>query len=329
MSLHQWTLVLSSFEVLLAVVTLVLLIRAKTVGQYWPLLGLVMSGIVPYFVLLWIRTYRLLSPLVAYRTYFSVFWSFYAEAAICSGVMTFTVFREALRPLKGLQALGTIMYRWAAAVSFAIAFGAALLPSSGMDQLIAVTVSQFLRTSGIIVLSLILFVGLAIKPLGLSLRSRVFGIGIGISVIAFSNILQAGYFSRPTGMYSSLGIVETIFQCTAELIWILYLSFPQPQRNFVLLPTTSPFHAWNQVSERLGHEPGYVAIGGIPPEAFAPAELDIFQRGSRSTSGNEDPSRSRQLQPSRKSLPEEDQEQQMKKTAQATDRLMEAFRSES
>ena len=47
-----------------------------------------------------------------------------------------------------------------------------------------------------------------------------------------------------------------------------------------MLPTTSPFLRWNQISEILGDEPGFVAIAGIPPEVFAPAELEIMARAS-------------------------------------------------
>jgi hypothetical protein len=30
----------------------------------------------------------------------------------------------------------------------------------------------------------------------------------------------------------------------------------------------------------LGDDPGYVAVGGIPPELFAPAELEVMRRAS-------------------------------------------------
>jgi hypothetical protein len=30
----------------------------------------------------------------------------------------------------------------------------------------------------------------------------------------------------------------------------------------------------------LGDDPGFVAVGGIPPELFAPAELEVMRRAS-------------------------------------------------
>jgi len=57
-------------------------------------------------------------------------------------------------------------------------------------------------------------------------------------------------------------------------------AFPEPKRRIIVLPTTSPFLRWNQISLALGDDPGYVAVGGIPPELFAPAEIEVMRRAS-------------------------------------------------
>jgi hypothetical protein len=64
------------------------------------------------------------------------------------------------------------------------------------------------------------------------------------------------------------------------LTWSAYFAFPEPKRRIITLPTTSPFLRWNQISMALGDDPGHVAIGGIPPELFAPAELEVMRRAS-------------------------------------------------
>jgi hypothetical protein len=64
------------------------------------------------------------------------------------------------------------------------------------------------------------------------------------------------------------------------LTWSAYFAFPEPKRRIIVLPTTSPFLRWNQISMALGDEPGYVAVGGIPPDLFAPAELEVMRRAS-------------------------------------------------
>jgi hypothetical protein len=48
----------------------------------------------------------------------------------------------------------------------------------------------------------------------------------------------------------------------------------------IVLPTTSPFLRWNQISMALGDAPGFVALGPITPDMFAPAELEVMRRAS-------------------------------------------------
>ena len=45
----------------------------------------------------------------------------------------------------------------------------------------------------------------------------------------------------------------------------------------ITLPTTSPFFFWNRIAEALGDAPGEVAVAGITPDMFAPAELLAFR----------------------------------------------------
>ena len=63
-------------------------------------------------------------------------------------------------------------------------------------------------------------------------------------------------------------------------IWTAYLATPEPRRRMIILPTTSPFLRWNQISLALGDEPGYVALGEITPDMFAPAEVEVMRRAA-------------------------------------------------
>ena len=68
--------------------------------------------------------------------------------------------------------------------------------------------------------------------------------------------------------------------CISVMVWITYFLVPEPKRRMIVLPTTSPFLRWNQISLALGDEPGFVAVGGVHPEIFAPAEVEIMRRAS-------------------------------------------------
>jgi hypothetical protein len=217
---------------------------------------------------------------LAYQMYFYVYWISYAVEAILSLLVIYSIFKLAMEPLKGLQTLGMLVFRWVAAISIAVALGVAFTPHlSGLKFMVAM-VTQLQQTSSILTLCLLLFVCFAIRPMGLSFRSRIFGISFGLGFMATTDLVRSAWLSHSSQMYSTVNIISGLVACVTFLVWSGYFAFPEPKRRLIVLPTTSPFLRWNQISLALGDEPGYVAVGGIPPELFAPAELEVMRRAS-------------------------------------------------
>lgn len=274
---------LSAIEIALSVVALVFLVRARELKTYWPMLIVSNWQTVPFFAWEWLHAHGRehgISAKTAYNIYFYSFWTCFALQALFAVLMTYFVLREAMRPLKGLQQLGNIVYLWVLAISIFLAFDASHTTYVHGGYIMVGLVSELQRISGTITISMIIFVCLAIRPMGLSIRSRVFGISFGLALTSLMNTLQAPYLFQNRYLYRPYAIVQILTNCVAELIWIWYFSRPEPKRKFVLLATTSPFHAWNRIAEQFGAEPGYVAIGGVPPDAFAAAEIEVFHRAS-------------------------------------------------
>jgi hypothetical protein len=98
--------------------------------------------------------------------------------------------------------------------------------------------------------------------------------------MAVTDLARAAWLSHSSTVYSSVNIISGIAMCLTLLTWSAYFAFPEPKPRIIVLPTTSPFLRWNQISMALGDEPGFVAVGGINPEIFAPAELEIMKRAS-------------------------------------------------
>jgi hypothetical protein len=218
---------------------------------------------------------------LAYMCYFYVYWTSYALEAILSLLIIYSVFKLAMAPLQGLQALGMLIFRWVAAISVAVAVGVALTPHLTGIKFLVTMVTQLQQTSSILTLCLLLFVCFAIRPMGLSFRSRIFGISLGLGVLATISLIDSAWISHSPNMYASaLSLMNAVAVVAALLTWSAYFAFPEPKRRIIVLPTTSPFLRWNQISMALGDDPGYVAIGGIPPELFAPAELEVMRRAS-------------------------------------------------
>ena len=217
---------------------------------------------------------------LAYQTYFYVYWISYALEAILSLLVIYSIFKLAMEPLKGLQTLGMLVFRWVAAISIAVALGVALTPHlSGLKFMVSM-VTQLQQTSSILTLCLLLFVCFAIRPMGLSFRSRIFGVSFGLGLMATVSLVDSAWLSHNSNVYSTINIINGVVMCVTLCTWSAYFAFPEPKRRLIVLPTTSPFLRWNQISMALGDDPGYVAVGGIPPELFAPAELEVMRRAS-------------------------------------------------
>lgn len=273
---------LSYLEPILCAMLIVFLVRSKAARNYIYLIALLTVRLVCSVVCLPLLYFcgRGIERHLDYQIYFYVYWTSYALESILSLLVIYSIFKLAMAPLKGLQTLGMLVFRWVAAISVAVAIGVAVTPHlSGIKFMLAM-VTQLQQTSSILTLCLLLFVGFAIRPMGLSFRSRIFGVSIGMGFMATINLVDAAWLSHFSQMYSTVNLINGVADCVALLAWSAYFAFPEPKRRMIVLPTTSPFLRWNQISMALGDDPGYVAIGGIPPDVFAPAELEVMRRAS-------------------------------------------------
>ena len=276
------TQILCLLEILSCAAALTGLTRSKQIRQFSSLCAFLTVRLLSDAVLLALLegSNRFIERGVAFRLYFYTYWSTYAlEAVICLFVVV-GVFRLAMAPLPGLRKLGMLVFHWAAAISLALALLIGASPQqSGMERTLAF-ITQLQQVSSVLTLCLLLFVCFAIRPMGLSFRSRIFGISIGLGTMSATSLSRSAWMAHSPHLDSIINVSEGIVGCVILLMWSAYFLLPEPRRRIIVLPTTSPFLRWNQISEVLGDEPGFVAIAGIPPELFAPAELEIMARAS-------------------------------------------------
>jgi hypothetical protein len=272
---------LSYLEVGLCLVALVLLVARKQWSDYsW--LGIFLAVRAGSDILLTV-IHKFLRPLVgrstAYNYYACTYWTTAALESVVMLMIVYAVFRLAMAPLKGLQTLGMLVFKWAAGISVAVALGNAFTPNS-TDSFVITAISQLQRTQSILTLCLLLFVCFAIRPMGLSYGSRIFGVGLGLGIMSTNDLVQSAWLAFHADMTTAYSVINGIVICAILAMWTIYFALPEPRRRMIVLPTTSPFLRWNQISQALGDEPGFVAVGGIPPEVFAPAELEVMRRAS-------------------------------------------------
>jgi hypothetical protein len=258
------------------------LVRAKAVRQFAYLFALLCVRLACSFICIPLNTFsgQGIERHLAYQLYFYVYWASFAREAILSLLVVYGIFKMAMAPLKGLQTLGMLVFRWVAAISVAVAIGVAVTPHESGIRFVTAMITQLQQTSSILTLCLLLFVCFAIRPMGLSFRSRIFGVSFGLGFLATINLVNSAWISHNGSMYSVFSLVNGLAVGLTLLTWSAYFALPEPKRRIIVLPTTSPFLRWNQISMALGDDPGFVAVGGIPPELFAPAELEVMRRAS-------------------------------------------------
>lgn len=273
---------LTYLEPILCAVVLAMLLRSKAASKFQYLVALLAVKIASSAICLPLLLFgtRLLGRGTAYHAYFYTYWTSYAMESILSLLVIYSIFKLAMAPLKGLQTLGMLVFRWVAAISIAVAIGVALSPHLSGIKFMVTMVTQLQQTSSILTLCLLLFVCFAIRPMGLSYRSRIFGVSFGLGVLATTDLVRAAWLAHNSNIAATVNVVNGLVICLTLCVWSAYFAFPEPKRRLIVLPTTSPFLRWNQISMALGDEPGYVAVGGIAPELFAPAELEVMRRAS-------------------------------------------------
>lgn len=224
-----------------------------------------------------------ISKVVAYEIYLVSHWALMFIEYGLMVMIIYSVFRQAMKPLEGLHRAGKIVFRWVGGVALALSIGIALGPHATGSIYVATLAGQAQQGISVLILCLLLFVCFSTRYLGLTYRSHIFGISLGLGVYATVSLVESAWISNSIGqtVYSPVFAFAALGACAGMLVWGTYFAMPEPERKMILLPTTSPFFLWNRISEALGDEPGFVAIAGFKPEMLAPAELAAFTAGSR------------------------------------------------
>ena len=226
-----------------------------------------------------------ISKPLCYAIYEYSFWIYFFTEFALILLVIYSVFRQAMKPLEGLHRAGRLIFRWVLGVSLILSVGIAVGPhmgTQGPSHALAL-ISQMQQGLSVLMLCLLLFVCFATRYLGLTYRSHIFGVSLGLGIYAVTELMESAWIATRgvESLYSPVYLFSALGACAVLLTWGTYFAMPVPERKMILLPTTSPFFLWNRISEALGDEPGFVAIAGFKPDMLAPAELTAFTAGSR------------------------------------------------
>ena len=202
----------------------------------------------------------------AYAWYFYTYWLSYIAGAVIVFMVIQEMFQSSMDPFPGLKWLGTVSFRWVACISFVAASAAMLTPGGKGNRILLAIVAQAMRCESIFILSLLLFLLLAAGKLGLSYRSRVFGISFGFGIMAASDLVVSAAFMHlgHSIMSSTISVMTTGASLATLAVWSAYFLQPEPVRRVAVLNPASPLARWNEVA---------LALGQSAPRASVPVSM--------------------------------------------------------
>lgn len=268
-----------SLEILLLAATLACIYRAQKKRIYpafWQLLTFWVAADCLMLFEGFARFLHLVSGPHAYEIYFFTYWPVFAITAILMLRVMHEMFRHAVRSIPGVQKLGRPIFFWAVIVSVVLAFTAAITPhASGMGLLIGCA-QVLMRSESVMALCMLAFLAFASHALGVSFRSRIFGVIFGFGVMAASELAASAFFANQPNLASTVNLLQEVACLVAIALWASYFLQPEPVRKLVVMPATSPLMRWNDIAQTLGNSAGQVAVS-YPP-TFMKDVVDLVDR---------------------------------------------------
>jgi hypothetical protein len=280
-------------EVVVALSCLVLIISKNLLRDFLSVAGFLSVVVVEQIVSIAIMFFRPLTGLDKHRAYNVLAytrWSCLVIEYVLVLVVIYGVFSTAMKPMPGLHRAGKLIFRWVAGVSLIISLGLAVGPrTSGFVNYLSVFAERVQQSTSVLMLCLLLFVCFATRPLGLTYRSRIFGVSLGLGIFSTFSLVTAAWLSTSAAntVYAPVYVIGALGFLSGLIVWAVYFAMPEPERALILLPTTSPFFFWNKISEALGDSPGFVAVAGFKPDMLAPGELRVLKESSRAARARE------------------------------------------
>ena len=248
MSLPVLVTFLGYFEIVLCLAAFGFIVLRKQWRDYWAIGSfLAVRAVTSTFLTFLVHSFGHFDKVTAYSLYFYVYWLSFAVEAVLGLFVLYGVFRLATTPLRGLQWLGMMVFGFLAAISVLLAFGSAFAPGVAGPRYIMGTVAQLQQVQSILTLGLMLFIFLAIRPMGLSYRSKVFGVSLGLAIMAILNLVQSAWSSHNIRMRPVFNVVNGVVVCATLAIWAGYFAMREPERREVMLPAGSVFVRLNRM----------------------------------------------------------------------------------
>lgn len=187
-----------------------------------------------------------------HSVYFYTNWITYLAGCVALFFALQELFVNMMAPLPGLKRLGLAAFRWAAAASLVLSLSSVvtLASASSIHDHLAAIFTQIAIGFSVLALCLLAFLVVSVHALGLSYRSRVFGLCLGLGLLAAMDLMVYGLRFSVTGTWPAN--VAEIVTGIALLTWVGFLAFPEPVKQQAPAAISSSAMLWNDLAAELG-----------------------------------------------------------------------------
>jgi hypothetical protein len=243
-------------------VALLAFVKQPTLRKLFPaMMGYLGFRVVSDIVLITLmHIHHWLPPVVMYNIYFSIYW---ASFLVCSVLLFYAVrqaFDHVMDPLQGLKKVGHVFFRWIAIISVIVVLTTALHPYGLSLRAIPLAMIELMRCASLLELFLLAFLALSVHKFGLTFRSHVFGLGLGLGMLATTNFVTAALTHLTNSMASSVNLFAEIGSLCAFVLWASYFFANEPARRGLMVSANSQLLRWNEIALALGHTGGQVVL---------------------------------------------------------------------
>jgi hypothetical protein len=192
------------------------------------------------------------SPAVTGEQYWHAHWAALIVSIALRSAIIYEIFVHIFRPYPAIEQLGRTAFHWTAAFLILVAAGVAARapwndPNRVLSGIHVVSVAVSVVQCG-----LLLFIYLFSAYFGLSWRSYVFGIAVGMGIFSFVNLATASIEIltwAAAGSYVLDFVTMAAYHCSV-LVWLWYSLAREPVQHTVKELPKSDLERWNAELQR-------------------------------------------------------------------------------
>jgi hypothetical protein len=204
----------------------------------------------------------LLEKHFAYHLYYYGYWISYLVGAVVVFLVIQEVFAHLIKLLPGFDRVGLVAFRWVTLTSVLVAVALSIRPGELTRTVLVSATSDIMRCMSILELCLLAFVVIAMQTFKLSVRSRDFGVALGLALLATAELLGSVFAFGHSTMATVANYGGEVTSLIVASIWAVYFLFAdEPVVQPSAASPRSPLKRWSEVADALGHPPPQIALG--------------------------------------------------------------------